>query len=242
MSHNPYRFVVYALVIIMAVTIALDIMLFPLLWTTVLFYGLTSAVTIFRVFGRNGATIVIHIVTTLGLLLMVYIHFYDETHLSDVEYYREEKRLSYNMILDPKPKAPLPHRANFMAIWLTYPLFYLAFASITGILCIFNLSLNVRKMFAGLHGTLGHTITMIFFLVCVFYAHYFKTYDLTVTIKMLYYLTYMLVMLSPNLVNYSQILSKHFSDEPEEEEVEDDVEEVEEVIEKKEDKRKDRKK
>ncbi|KNC33800.1 hypothetical protein FF38_10832 [Lucilia cuprina] len=227
----------------MVATIALDIMLFPVLWTSLLFYGLTTAVTIFRVFGRNGATIVIHIVTTVGLLFMIYVHFYDESHLIDVEYYKEETRLSYSMILDLKPKTPLPPRANFMALWLTYPMLYLTLASITGILCIFNLSLNVRKMFAGLHGTLGHTITMTFFLVCVFYAHYFKTYDLTVTIKMLYYLTYMIVMLSPNLISYSQILSKHYADEPEEEEVEDDDGiEVVEVSDKKEEQRKERKK
>lgn len=73
-------------------------------------------------------------------------------------------------------------------------------------------------MFAAVHSVLGLCVTMIYFIVCIFYSYYFKNYDVLVAIKMLYYLLFLIVILMPDFVSTSQILSKYYVDEDEEEE------------------------
>lgn len=85
-------------------------------------------------------------------------------------------------------------------------------------------------MFAAFHSTLGLCVAMIYFLVCVFYGHYFKTYDHTVTIKMFYNLSFLFILLSPKLINNTQILSKDYT-ESEEDQDEEEGEEEEIIVE-----------
>ncbi|KAM7351582.1 uncharacterized protein ACRADG_004374 [Cochliomyia hominivorax] len=222
-GHSPYRPVIIALLFIMYAIIIADVTLHSIPWAKASFYFLTQALLIFRLFGRNFLTISIHAFISTAVLVMLYLHYYYDYGDPDYEFYRPDEAPTNYKITDIQAELRLSEssfRSGYKRYWLIRPLLAQVVVSLSGFCFIIGLSLNMRKMFASIHGVAGLTIVMVFYYITVFYSSYFKSHNLSVIIDMFYYLGFLIILLTPDLINRTQILSHYYTGEDEEEEEE----------------------